>query len=318
MRKTSALSVGLLVAIAALVATAGSAQAAVQSPVYWIDTDFRGSDPFYGTNVNAYREGSTAKAVFRLYNDYFEWPSYRTVNVSAVHIWMDWNQNFSSTFDPPLQVAAFQTQAFTVEFTVPSTANVSNIYPHTWRIYVEHVNATSGPKAIVDTWTYYPSFPFSDSYFAVYSAVQSDATNLYIELNAKISYAPSFSSYEAQLFWSKTQTERNIGRDMYHIYGDFAGAETHYQAGLSNFDNAMAAETAYDDARDRVYIEQQEANIAESNAMAEAAVTEANAALRIADAVLNQSYAWILFGIGFIIIGAGVLVYAYRKPQAVA
>lgn len=318
MRKMSMLTGGLLVITLILTVTAGSAEAEIQSPVYWVDSVFRGSDSYYGTYVNAYREGSTAKAVFRLFNDYFEWPDYRMVNVSAVHVWMDWNQNFSVIYDPPLQVGSFQTQAFTVDFTVPDTADASNMYPHTWKLFVEHVNASVEPKTIVDTWTYYPSHPYTDYYFAVYSPDQADANELYIELNAKISYAPSFSSYEAQLYWSKAQTELNIGRDMSYQYGDFAGAKTHYQAGLGNFDQAMVAETAHDNARDRLYIMQQEADIRSSNATAEAAVTEANAVLVLANAALNQSYAWMLFGVGFIIIGIGVLVYAYKKPKAAA
>jgi hypothetical protein len=36
---------------------------------------------------------------------------------------------------------------------------------------------------------------------------------------------------------------------------------------------------------------------------------------RQADAAVNQSYSWILFGIGFILIGIAAIVYAYRKPK---
>jgi hypothetical protein len=325
MRKMPMLLSVLFVVTLSLIATVGPAEAGVQSPVHWIDQVFRGSDPFYGTNVNAYESGSTAKVVFRLYNDYYVWPSYRTVNVSAVRVWFDWNQNYSVAYATPLQVGALQTQAFTISFTVPNTTTASNMYYHTWKIYVEHVNATTGTTKIVSKWTYNPSFPSTDYYFAVYSTDQADATALYEELNAKIASAPSFSSYEAQQFWSKTVTERNIGRDIYHQYGDFADAKTHYQAGLDNFDQAMTAETAYDEARDSLYIEGQEASIRSYNASAEATVTEANAAMieanasaTTADAILNQSYAWILFGIGFIIMGLAALVYAYKKPQAAA
>jgi len=332
MRKMPMLLSVLFVVTLSLIATVGPAEAGVFSPVHWIDPVFSGSDPFYGTNVNAYGNGSTAKVVFRLYNDYWIWPNYRTVNVSAVHVWFDWNQNYSVTYATPLQVGPLQTRTFTISFTVPNTTIASNMYYHTWKIYVEHVNATTGTTKLRTRWTYNPSYPSTDYYFAVYSPDQADATALYEELNAKIASAPSFSSYEAQQFWSKTVTERNIGRDMYHQYGDFADAETHYQAGLDNFDQAMAAETAYDEARDRLRIEEDEADIRRDNATAEAAVTEANAAMieanasmttadatmTTANAILNQSYAWILFGIGFIFMGIAAIVYAYKKPQAAA
>jgi len=41
----------------------------------------------------------------------------------------------------------------------------------------------------------------------------------------------------------------------------------------------------------------------------------ANAMLRQADAAVNQSYSWTLFGLGFVLMGVATIVYAYRKPK---
>jgi len=37
--------------------------------------------------------------------------------------------------------------------------------------------------------------------------------------------------------------------------------------------------------------------------------------LKQADAAVNQSYAFILFGLGFVFMGIAAIVYAYRKPM---
>jgi cbb3-type cytochrome oxidase subunit 3 len=42
---------------------------------------------------------------------------------------------------------------------------------------------------------------------------------------------------------------------------------------------------------------------------------QAEAAMKTAEAIVNQSYAWILFGLGFVFIGVATIVYASRKPK---
>jgi hypothetical protein len=212
-----------------------------------------------------------------------------------------------------------------INFTVPSTDVASNMIPHSYTIYVEFTY--DGGESY---WSYYPY-----EYFAVYSVDQADAMYLYTELDAKLSYVPSFNSYEARMMLSEAQTERYIGNYMYGR-GDFALAKTHYGIALDSFDQAFAIESNYTKAYDEYYMAYLEAQLNVTKLQAEAAKTQADAAVITANAAMleanatktqadaavilanasvNQSYAWFLFGIGFIIISIGILAYAVKKPK---
>jgi len=331
------------------------------SNYYWVVPFYRGYDEFYGSYVSAYETNSTAQLMVNVYNDWYSYPS---INVTAVKVVFDWSQNYSS-IECPYIMPQSQSHSFKIDFTVPSTDVASNVVPHSYVIYVEFTYDSS-----TSYWSYYPS-----EYFAVYSSDQADARDLYINLNAKLQYIPSFHSYEAQMLLSETAAEANVGYYIDYRRGEFDLAKAHFETALSLFDQAFAVESDYAKAYDENYmasleaalnvtklqaeaaktqadaalaeatasLRQADAAIIEANATktqadaalaetdasmkrAEAAMTEADAAMIEANAAktqaeattnafINQSYAWILFGIGFVIIGIGTLVYAIRKPK---
>jgi hypothetical protein len=293
MRKMSALLFAFLLATLISVSIPRSVQASI-SAYNWIGPTYRGHDDFYGTTVVAYRTGSEATLVVSVSADWFGYP----VNVSAVKVGFDWGVNYSSTEcseASPFQIQDGELQVFTVAFTVPGTTVASNLVTHTYTIYVEHVNSTTGPKRIVYTWEVTPWEPF-----VVYSIDQAEARVLRKELEAWLDAytAPLYMPSEAKELWIKATVERNMASDAYE-YGNFADAKTHYGNALNFTKEALMSEvdktSSFEDAL---------LNLIDS-----------------AESFLSmQGWGFIIigigFGIGFLLMGIGVVVYLVRKSGA--
>jgi hypothetical protein len=293
-------------------------------------------DPYWGSYyITVFQENTNATLLVTVYNSYW-WAS--SLNISAVKVYMDWNQNYSSTevsVDTPFAMPYATYHTFTITFTVPSVSVASNLFRHGWTIYVEEVNATSGPKQVTlhDSW--------SGTGFTVYSTVQKEAMMLYDEINALFNayYWGSFGSVEAQNLWNNGTLYYNMGEDNYRS-GNFDEAKTQYTTALNLLKQAITTEKIYDQnwqdhndnynqQMDTLDMSMQQALIAKYNAEAEAALKEANASMRSADAemktaeaqfalaqaAMTQAYAWIVFGIGFVIFGIAAVVWASKRPS---
>ena len=209
-------------------------------------------------------------------------------------------------------------------FTVPAITVASNMFLHVYTIYVEYVNATTGPKQRIDT------FVDSADYFAVYSSDQGTAMAIKeaIDLYYTSLYPFSFADVEAQIIYNKGYAEFLRGETAYSN-GDFTTAKTRFQSASTFLDQAFAkestrsttredAETAYYDALANLTRIQADAAAKEANARlteANATMTEADAALVSADANLTNAYGWLAFGLGWILIGVGVIIYGLRRPK---
>jgi hypothetical protein len=298
-------------------------------------------DPYYDSSwPTVFPEGTIATLMVTVYNPSGMWD----LNVSAVKVLMDWNVNYTSTECNTTNSAVMPPRTyhtFTVTFTVPSTSIASNLFLHGYVIYVEEVNATSGPHTAMlhDSWSGYG--------FIVYSTGQKEAQQLYDEVNLLFDIYgsnPSFSDTAASALWRDGTAHYEMGVASYRS-GDFGTAKTHYETAVGQLNQALSTERTYDatwqDFEDQYDQDQAnldimqmqaelslyQAQMALYEAQAEAAVMEANASMRIADAELvkadaqmalaqaamTQAYAWITFGIGFIVFGFAAVVWAYRR-----
>jgi hypothetical protein len=251
------------------------------------------------------------------------------VNITAVSVVFDWGGNYTLLVSPVYILnATIPLAAFTVSFTVPSTTVASNMFLHTFSIYVQYVTS-SGPG------TFPPSTGAS---FAVYSATQTDAQALKQTANSYSLPSGGFSSVEARILWQQGIAEVSKG-DTSYMLGNFAGARIYYQNAINDYAQANAAETAYSqDYREsqtnqnNAYSNYYNAYASYSNKTAEAATTSANAdiiqanaamtqadaASKQADAALTNAYGWMAIGIGWILIGVGAIVYGLRRPKIAA
>jgi len=292
MGKKLAVLFSLVLATLISMSTLGSVQASIPS-YNWIGPTYRGLDDFYGITVVAYETGSEATLVVSVYNDW--WPGV-PVNVSAVKVGFDWGINYSSTECSeanPVQIDWHESRVFTIAFTVPGTNIASNLVTHVYTIYAVHVNSTTGPKGIVDSWTE------DGTSFAVYSTDQADARVLRNELEAwRDAYTtPIYMPSEAKELWIKATVEENMADDAYE-YGNFADAKTHYGNALNFTKEALTSEVDKTSSFEDALLD---------------LIDSAGSYLSM------QGWGFIVigigFGIGFLLMGIGVIVYLVRKSK---
>ena len=259
----------------------------------------------------AYRNGSTAKIVIPVYNDIVG--AVNGLNVSKVIVSFDWGGATSNkTLDlsaSPVKINWHTTSTFTVSFTADATEAVSSSWRHTYTVYVENVNA-SGVKTITLSipWDYFGS---SNRWmYVVYSTSQSNALDLQVQYNAYANSYPLtyFTDTSAKQLAGQAQMEGTIAGNYYTSSQDYTSSNTHYQNALNLYSSALTAQASYG-------TKVQDANLNATLTQNLLAKAEANAALVAATAILNQSYAYMLFGIGFVIISIGLLIYLAKRPR---
>jgi len=323
MKKSKVSAIFLSIALAAIILLpmVNTAKAYLWSFDWLPPYIYRGyEDRFYDEYIVGYEEGTNATARMNIVN----WDYYPLWNITAVILSFDWDENYSAVISPsPYRLPYDESHTFTVTFTVPSAASVSNLYPHDYRLIIEHVDGDGNP---LDPYVYYtPSYAF-----AVYSHDQVSATDLHDKFWTYYgSYYPwEFDESEAQMLAIQATTEADLG-DTYYERGDFASSKSQYETAIDLYEEAFTKEGAwgktYQEAYLNVTLTEAEAATKMADAamiqadaamkQADAAMAQADAAMRQADAALNQSYAYLLFGIGFIIIGVGIVIYAMKKPK---
>jgi len=332
MRKNVIVLSSLVLVIMISMASPVFAAITVSGPL-WLSPLFKGIDSFYGGGaIYAYRTGSTAKLAVNVnHNDVSK------ANISAVKVWFDWGINYTSTEvsqTSPVQLNSNNPiRVFNIEFAVPSTTVASNLFKHSYVIYVEQVNSTAGPTRIVATYT---SATYTD--FVVYSSDQADARELNDRADAYSKPTGGFSSTEANVLWEKASDEAGKGDTLYSVAA-FDNAKTSYQNAITLYEAAYTAEAVYSqdhrnaetnalngqanyyNALANATAKQADAAMKEADAStveANAATTQADAAIRQADAALTNAYGWMAFGIGWILIGIGAIIYGLRRPKAPA
>jgi hypothetical protein len=244
-------------------------------------------DDFYGTSITAYEENTTANLVVNVYNDYHGFQ----VNVSKVTVGFDWGVNYTSSdcsITNPYAIQPYESHVFTVTFTVPSVLMASNFVTHSYVIYVEHVNSTTGFKELVNAWTR------NDDGFAVFTSDQADARNFREQVNAypttSINGIPILTAKARELIVQSGVAETLAGN--YYSQGDFTNAKKYYGDSLNDLQQAFSNDTDTMSS-----IENSLAGLLNSGG----------------GLLMFQGYAWLLFAIGFLLMGIGVLVYLARK-----
>jgi hypothetical protein len=293
--------------------------------VNWIGESHSYDIYWHSYYLIAFEEGTTAQLAVRVYNNW----AYN-LNVSAVIVYMDWNQNYSSaqaSETTPSVMPPYTYRTFLITFTVPDVTVASNLYSHGYTVYVEYLNGT-GHKQPYDDWSF-------SSGFYVYSSDQKECMRLYDEIQAMFNAygsSPGFSTNNASVMWKEGYMLYQLGYNA-HSQGAFTDAMNYYNNALDKMNTAIGIEADYDlnwqnynDASDRawdnIYMQEEQAYALNLEAQANATIMEAdamstNASARVtlAQAALTQSYAVIVFGIGFIVFGIAAIVWANKRPR---
>jgi hypothetical protein len=299
------LFIAAMLALTMLLGAAGNTARATIDPGdwKWMGYAFHGYDSFHGATVYAYEYNSTAILSVNIYNDYV---TDKNLNISALKVWMDWGINYTSTMtttSDPYVIPWHQTRVIPIEFEVPGPNVVSNKAPYGYTIFLEYVNATTGPKKIIGS-----EEQFAGLDFVVYSNDQVEAQKTMIIVN-RMFYTTNpddFNSTKAKISWIKAENETFAAETSYS-QADFGNAKTQYQNALLMINEAFAAEQAKGGGFD-------DAQVDLLKAQAESMRASASYFSGLSNMWTLIGVAAVLFAIGYIVRGLGTL----RKPQAPA
>lgn len=236
-RKTLASTTMLLLSAFTLLSMLNQTQAESFTAT-WAGYTYRGTDSFYKETVVAYTSGSTAVLYVSVTNDYGA-----QINVSKVELRLNWGDTFNSTQankTNPVALKIGESRIFTITFTVPSTANVSNLFQWDYKIYVEHLNATGD---IVETTTKTRQ-DLDLPYFVIYSteqALSKQAAKTIEGIKTELGTSVEWNSARAGILWKKAMNETSVA-EYYYDRGEFSKATTHYEEALDLIEGAFTAE----------------------------------------------------------------------------
>ncbi len=267
----------------------------------------KGYDGHYGEDVVIFKHGRPVNLIVPVRNEWYS----DGLNVSKVIISFDWGQNKTLDLSANIEQVGWQeTEMFTVTFTASAAEAISSEWAHEYDILVEHVNATTGPTEIVDTWSRPWDWWYPHYLFVVFSTDQGEAYDLSEKCDAYESAYPAytFSNSNASQLAGQASIEASVG-EMYYAQGEYTEAKKCYNKTLDLYSQALAAEVEWE-----TKVDEAELDIALTEA--DANMATANSLLRQADAAVYQSFSWILFGLGFVFMGIATIVYATRRPKA--
>jgi hypothetical protein len=301
-----------------LLALATTARAADGPPYGWVEPAFNGYDPYYDqapdyvTHIVGYVEGTNWNLVLTWTN--YEAPP--SINVSAIRVFFDWGKNYTYSFATPIQVMRGMTQTFSVYNVTPSTAEASELWTHSYQIWIDHVNDTAPPFGNAGT-----VFFNSGSGFAVLSANHLECLNvmskyslflgptlMQAQMVTPTAFFPNIT--EAQVLFVQAMLEFNQGEQMFSA-GVFSSARMHFDAGDTLITEALTAWSNQGSAMEN-------ADIAYKNGQANYYDGQGQYYIALGDASKTNAYGWVLFGVGWMFIGIGIIVYGYRRPKPAA
>ena len=249
----------------------------------WLGYCFRGYDyDYYNDDIVAYEEGSTATLMVQMYSDLADKAPFR------VKLLMDWMS--SNVTSDEVEIEGGTYHRFEITFEVPDVDEASNLYLHDYKIYYQYTVGTT-----VSTYKY--TLPSGYYMFAVYSSDQVDMIDLkseldtYPDLTTITTFPPIVWTAEGRELGFRAKVEENLG-DRTYLQGDFASAKTHYVSALNLTKTAVST-----DMEKTGGVEDSVIGILDS----------------LKNQVAFQGYAWLLFGLGFILMSIGAIIYLVRK-----
>jgi len=276
------------------------AQAAPAIPYAWVNPAYIGEDPTYGGSIIGYVAGSNWNITLSYMNGDLE-----ALNVSAIRVYFDWGTNYTYRYDPPVQILTGYTLTFNVFNVTPSTAEATDLWKHSYAIYIDNVNNGTAPYVDLDS-----ILVGTGSNFVVLSADHLACVNLAYRLDMIFGspyYWPYVNITHVQILMDEAYMEYTQGLALLSAK-DFANAKTHLQQAQTLYDDAI---TTWDDKGTAF----EDAQLNLTKAQANYNNAEADATRKTADASLVNAYGWLLFGLGWTFIGIGIVIYGIRKPK---
>lgn len=271
--------------------------------ISWVEPAFKGYDAYYGSTITGYLEGTNWTITMSWINA--EYPPHQ-LNVSAIRIYFDWGKNYTHTFSSPVAVKSGNVQTISISDVTPSVSEASELWRHSYSIYIHHVNATAGPLKEMGS-----EYMTGGSDFAVLSTDHLACLNIWMKYATFMPFdsgaqavTPTIPNITAvQLNMTKASQEFQIGGSIFEA-GVFSTAKSHLQLGESYYNSALASwldkGTAIEDA-----------DLAQTK-------SETNYNNALSSSAMINACGWLFFGLGWTFIGLGIIIYGLRKPKATA
>jgi hypothetical protein len=282
-------------------------------------------DPFLGTISVAYIAGSAWMLNIKVYNDAYNGtppgplPSVTPMDIRVFNIavWFDWDLFYNTTVNVGIKHG--ETHLFTIEGTTESPPTASNLFTHSYSIYVEYeitykkdgVTVTEDKK-----WGPYDGVNFAVLSQDQYDAVQTslDYADFENEVGGYVDdYVDSNSLY--------IQAEREVVMgDTSYGQGEFSDALLHYNNALSQLTQSWTTYKGIREQYESVILDNQKADL--NKKLAEIDAIQANATARLIEAnalynsMMVNSFAFMFFGVGFMFFGIAAIFYARRPKPA--
>ena len=276
----------------ALVAQTTKAAAPILFTFAWVEPDYKGTDVSISGSpeVVGYRENTNWTFTMSWTNTYVY-----QINISAIRLYFSWGKNYTQNFATPVTVESYQTRTFTITNVTPNVTDTSEMWYHSFEVYIHHVNSTTAPMGEAAS---SPLWVHHGSYFMVLSSDHLDCLDLWSRVNG-ISL-PSSSIAKVQVLKTEAKMEFDLGTSILEkgVYGQ---AKTHLQTAENLYNQAL---TTWDERG--TAMEDADMNYTKSE-------TAYNYAL--ANAANVNAYGWLLFGLGWTFIGLGVIIYGLRRPK---
>lgn len=316
-KKLAVLLVSLLIGLVSL-STIRPVQAYITGSPTWVKPAWKSvSDSFLGYVNVAYIEDTEWILNVRVYNDETNstWHP-MDATVYRIAVWFDWNQFYNTTLDVTVKYG--KNHLFTINGTTEQTSTASNLFTHSYKVYVEYeISYKQGGASVTEkrTWQY----SMGTSGFAVLSQEQYDSklanANFWLLYGRVVSYVPMYAESLSLLFQADEESDM---ANMYYGQGEFSSALQHYNTALNLLNQSFAVYTSKMAAFNDISLNDTKADLDKKLAETEAIKANATAtqtlAGAIATATLINSFAFVFFGLGFIIFGVAAVIFVRRKP----
>jgi hypothetical protein len=271
----------------------------------WVEPDYKGTDVSISGDpeVVGYRENTNWTFTMSWTNNAYLYQ----INISAIRVYFSWGKNYTHSFSTPVTVEPYQTRSFTITDVTPNVTDTSELWYHSYYVYIHHVNSTTAPMEEAAT---SPLNVHYGSYFMVLSSDHLTCLELWSRLSnflrdgpmvmaGQTIIAPDYIA-KVEVLMAKAQMEYAIGTDILNagVYGE---AKTHLLTAEDLYNQAL---TTWDERG--TAMEDADMNFTKSE-------TAYNYAL--ANAANVNAYGWLLFGLGWTFIGLGVIIYGLRRPK---
>lgn len=304
MKRKTAIMLCLLMLSPILLAFAPAVRAPNGGSHRWVEPDYMGYDPYYDYYITGYLEGTNWNLTM-MWTNYYGYP----INVSAIRVYFSWGKNYTSNFGTPMSVEAGVTKVFNMYNVTPSVLEAPELLgPYWYDIYIHNLNSTTAPYQEL------PPIYFTEGYgFVALSQDHLDCLNYWSKywmfIEGPMSMQPQMIPWMMPFYTNITDVQVLLTQAFfefsqgYQIYttGVFSLAEEHLMNGDDLVNQALDAWSERGTAMEDAAMNLQNA--------------QANYYNGLGDSSKINAYGWVLFGLGWMFIGIGLIIYAARKPK---